>query len=251
MLGRSAGVRSLMSSFAKGFEAVVLGPEAFKRMPWKNGKGVTTEIAIGFAPMHPDTFSWRISRATVSEDGDFSVFDGVDRNLTVLPGGGEGLELRVQTGSSTASSTLRPLEPFAFPGDVSTTGVLLGGVIDDFNVMARRGLARIDSVQLVDSTNGAAAANEYHPTVATGDADGDGGSIVIVYCVEGPEVTVAGPGALADDLVWSGGPRWVVPLGHAFLARSQKSAPLAVLGSGKCIRVDLTELEPAERPVAE
>jgi environmental stress-induced protein Ves len=258
------GLRRLMSS-SGAIEAAVLGPTAFKQMPWKNGKGVTTEIAIGFADGILD-FSWRISRATVAEDGPFSVFGGVDRNLTVLPGGGGSLELRVEDAAGAAAvTTLRPLEPFSFAGDAATTGFLIGGAIDDFNVMTRRGLARINGVRVVEAS--AEAATETQTARASDQGGGSSGGVgggggpepgleasegqvVVVYCIDG-EVNVAASGDLGDDLAWSGGERWAVPAGHALVVRSGTvRRRLAILGApaGRCIRVDMTELaRPAEK----
>lgn len=48
----------------------------YKRMPWKNGGGETVEIAIFPADASVETFEWRISMATVANDGPFSIFPG-------------------------------------------------------------------------------------------------------------------------------------------------------------------------------
>jgi environmental stress-induced protein Ves len=103
--------------------------------PWKNGGGVTREIACH--PPHADmqNFDWRISIAHIASDGDFSVFAGVDRVITLLDGGGVQL-------SSADDSVLHvldtPLQPFAFSGDVEVHGRLLDGDCHDLNVMTRR-----------------------------------------------------------------------------------------------------------------
>ena len=80
-------------------------------------------------------FDWRISIAHIASDGDFSVFTGVDRVITLLDGGGVQL-------SSADDSVLHvldtPLQPFAFSGDVEVHGRLLDGDCHDLNVMTRR-----------------------------------------------------------------------------------------------------------------
>ena len=107
-------------------------------MPWKNGKGVTIEIAIHPATASVEDFDWRLSTATVDSDGPFSVFDGIDRSLSVLTGDGlvlavEGLpETRLDVDSA----------PLTFPADSPTTARLTGSAITDLNVMTRRGRAR-------------------------------------------------------------------------------------------------------------
>jgi environmental stress-induced protein Ves len=102
----------------------------YRTMPWKNGGGITREIAV--FPEAGD-FLWRLSLATVASDGPFSAFPNIDRTLTVLEG--EGIELSVE-GSGPAR--LRPGAPFAFPGDLPASARLLGGAVVDFNVMTRR-----------------------------------------------------------------------------------------------------------------
>lgn len=104
-------------------------------MPWKNGGGSTTEIAIGPAGASLDAFDWRISMAQVASDGPFSVFDGIDRTLAVIQGGG--MELTI--GDRPAVTLGRDSAPLSFPGDTPTTARLMDGEITDLNVMTRRG----------------------------------------------------------------------------------------------------------------
>lgn len=106
-----------------------------RRMPWKNGGGVTVEIAVFPEDASVDSFDWRVSTATVANDGAFSVFAGVDRTLSVLEGDGitlsvEGLEDIILKGET---------PPFFFPADSTTNAKLLGSAITDLNVMTRRG----------------------------------------------------------------------------------------------------------------
>ena len=99
---------------------------------WKNGGGVTREVAAGPPGAGLDDFTWRISLADVAHSGSFSVFSGIDRIITVVDGPGmrlvvDGVPRRVD-----------PYEPFTFSGDAVTECALLGGAIVDFNVMVRR-----------------------------------------------------------------------------------------------------------------
>jgi uncharacterized protein len=59
-----------------------------RETPWKNGGGVTREIAIA---RDRDAWDWRLSMADVGVDGPFSKFDGMQRILTVVEG--RGMEL--------------------------------------------------------------------------------------------------------------------------------------------------------------
>ncbi len=109
-----------------------------KASPWKNGGGVTTEIAIHPAGAALDAFDWRISLATVAVEGPFSTFPGIDRTLTVLTGAG--LDLAVEGRATVRLDPSSP--PYSFPGDVATGATLIDGPIEDLNVMTRRGRVR-------------------------------------------------------------------------------------------------------------
>lgn len=106
----------------------------YTRQPWKNGKGTTTEL---YRVMKDGQLLARLSRASVVEDGAFSLFPGVERNLTVLTGAGfrltgPGINLRCD-----------PLVPVAFPGDLPVSASETGNRrSDDFNVMTARHLPR-------------------------------------------------------------------------------------------------------------
>lgn len=106
----------------------------YTRQPWKNGRGTTTEL---WRLERDGQLLVRLSRAAVVEDGPFSLFPGIERNLTVLSGPGfrltgGGLDLRCD-----------PLVPVAFPGDVQIrASETRGQQSDDFNVMTARHLPR-------------------------------------------------------------------------------------------------------------
>lgn len=101
--------------------------------PWRNGGGVTREIAVWPEGAASDAFDWRISLADVAADGPFSAFPGVHRTLTVVEG--EGMDLIVGGEHHIVDE---PYWPYDFPGDLQTVGHLLGGPVVNFNVMYRR-----------------------------------------------------------------------------------------------------------------
>lgn len=106
-----------------------------KRMPWKNGMGVTEEIAVFPADSEAASFDWRLSIAHVGEDGPFSTFPGIDRTIVLLDG--PGLALDLPDGQTV---TLEPNgAPFAFSGDWSISSRNLGGPTVDLNIMTLRG----------------------------------------------------------------------------------------------------------------
>lgn len=104
--------------------------------PWRNGGGVTYELAAFPEGAGFETFVWRMSMAEVAVDGPFSAFPGVDRTLTILEGAGVALDV------SGARTTLAPnAAPFSFSGEAAVSARLVAGPILDFNVMTRRGRA--------------------------------------------------------------------------------------------------------------
>ena len=105
--------------------------------PWKNGAGLTREIALGGASAAE--FDWRISVAEVAHDALFSAFPGIDRCITLLQGAG--MRLHAPDGSVNHALTAL-LTPFCFSGDVALMATLVGGACSDFNVMTRRGHCR-------------------------------------------------------------------------------------------------------------
>ena len=102
--------------------------------PWRNGGGVTQEIAASPAGATFGDFDWRVSIATVSAGGPFSHFPGIDRILTVLDGV---LELSLENDPTIRLTSEMP--PFAFSGDADCDGSPVGGPVTDLNVMLRRG----------------------------------------------------------------------------------------------------------------
>lgn len=126
----------------------VLRAAEYKSMPWKNGGGVTTEIAVSPAGAGLDDFDWRISMARVEGSGPFSQFAGIDRTLAVLEG--EGMILDIA--SRPPTSITRATAPLSFPADVPTAAALIGGPITDLNVMTRRSRMTHSVERLVVST---------------------------------------------------------------------------------------------------
>ncbi|WP_431298039.1 HutD/Ves family protein [Tabrizicola sp. BL-A-41-H6] len=110
-----------------------LTPADYRRQPWANGRGTTTEL---YRLEESGHLILRLSMATVSENGPFSLFPGIERNLTVLTGpgftlSGENLTLHAS-----------PLNPVAFPGDIPITASNVTAPSEDFNVMTARHLPR-------------------------------------------------------------------------------------------------------------
>jgi hypothetical protein len=136
-----AGQSASSFSTIAGFQLDHLTEVDYKKMPWKNGLGTTTEIAISLPPPLPLSnntnpsnkvvsplsaplssvpaaaaaapFKWRVSRAKVASDGPFSLFPNIDRSLIVLPGGGAGIAMKSKNASNgeVSEHSLLPLQP--------------------------------------------------------------------------------------------------------------------------------------------
>ena len=146
----------------------LLGPSDFRRMPWKNGAGSTTQIAIAPFDATVDDFDWRVSTAQVAASGTFSTFAGVDRTLAILRGGP--LKLVVQSPDGPQQHVLDVgSAPYRFAGEWPVQADVLGAdEAVDFNVMTRRD--RFDHVLQTKDICGVMRV---------------AGAILLVYCVHG------------------------------------------------------------------
>ena len=106
----------------------LLGPESYRRVPWKNGRGFTLELAAD----SPD-WSWRLSIAEVPERARFSGYPGVDRLLLCLEGPG----LRLWR-LGTSQEAPREGEAARFLGEEEVEGEPLGPGVRDIGLMVRR-----------------------------------------------------------------------------------------------------------------
>ncbi|MEP6826889.1 MAG: HutD family protein [Aestuariivirga sp.] len=98
----------------------------FTTSKWKNGGGITHEIARSDADV---VFGWRLSVAEVASDGPFSLFPGHQRILTVVEGKGMRLV------SANAAYHVGHLVPIRFSGDEHIVGKLIDGPCRDFNLI--------------------------------------------------------------------------------------------------------------------
>lgn len=85
----------------------ILTIEDYQKMPWKNGLGITYEIA---KKIDGDDFIWRVSMACVANDGEFSYFMGKKRLLSILSMGRMALTINGK------NRTLRRGQVLAFDG---------------------------------------------------------------------------------------------------------------------------------------
>ena len=104
----------------------------FKEMPWRNGKGITTEL-YRIPAEDPAQFNFRLSVARISQDAPFSIFPEIDRHMLILEGKGVML---IQDGKHLKLTD--DGQYYSFPGEAKIESRLLEGQVLDFNVMTKR-----------------------------------------------------------------------------------------------------------------
>ncbi|HEX7803391.1 MAG TPA: HutD family protein [Pseudoxanthomonas sp.] len=112
-------------------ESRVIAANEYRRERWRNGTGWTREIVR--VPEAGD-WDWRLSIAEIEQDGPFSVFPGIDRELVLIRG--NGLRLRFSDGE--AHELQPPHARLRFAGEREVRSELLDGPTHDFNLMWRR-----------------------------------------------------------------------------------------------------------------
>ena len=119
-------------------DVVRLDPHAYRRTPWKNGGGVTVDIADAYMPgAGPGSWSgmlWRLGRTEIVTPGPFSDLSGYDRILTVI--GGRGLVLDIEGGA--ALDVREPCRPVRFRGEDRIVSRLEAGPVAVLNLIADR-----------------------------------------------------------------------------------------------------------------
>jgi environmental stress-induced protein Ves len=116
---------------------------SFKRLPWKNGGGITHEAIR--VPATEDPFLWRVSLAQIDSSGPFSDFAGYDRKMVLLQG--PGIELTHGNGQHRVLKNVGDCVEFA--GAMPTHCELLGGPCVDLNLMVAESLrstARVERI---------------------------------------------------------------------------------------------------------
>ena len=101
-------------------------------MPWKNGLGATTQLAIFPAAATLESFEWRISIARLDLSAPFSLFPGIERWLATLEG-----EMTLLREGFAPSRMTSESAPIRFSGELPAAGQVVRGPVLDLNVMYR------------------------------------------------------------------------------------------------------------------
>jgi environmental stress-induced protein Ves len=152
-------------------------------VPWKNGLGMTREVANGHRP--DGSMLWRVSLATVDRDGPFSDFTGYKRVIMMLEGEG----MRLDFGGHGSALLDRPFVPVVFDGAWPTSARLTGGPTRDLNV--------------VTAQRDAASSVEVLPVAGALDIAGRG--LTLVHVLRGKVAAAAGTLETGDTLRLDGG----------------------------------------------
>lgn len=117
----------------------LLKNQTYRSMPWKNGRGFTSEIAIFpvGSTLEKNNFSWRLSSAEVTENGPFSIFPNCDRYLTVIEGSGLKLHFETESKLIDQNSFLQ------FSGELKVQGELIFGKIKDLNFILKKNTNKV------------------------------------------------------------------------------------------------------------
>lgn len=109
-----------------------LNPEDYRSVPWKNGGGVTVDIAF-------EGDVWRFSRTPITEPGPFSDYPNVDRMQVLVAG--SGLVLQTPSGDI---DVRRPFQPVRFAGETPIASRLEAGPVEVVNLLGDRRRVSID-----------------------------------------------------------------------------------------------------------
>ena len=123
-------------------------PQPYRRTPWKNGGGVTVDIAEAYRDgATPGTWEgviWRFGRTAITVPGPFSDLSGYDRVQSVVAG--QGLVLETPDGEI---DVRMPFGPVRFAGETPIVSRLEAGPVEVVNLIGDRSAVRLDLKVLI------------------------------------------------------------------------------------------------------
>lgn len=126
-----------------GVRLTPIDPAAFRHTPWKNGGGVTIDVAEamlpGFAPGSWEGMVWRFGRTAIVTPGPFSDLSGFDRAQVLVSG--SGLVLETPAGEI---DVRQPFRPVRFAGETRIVSRLEAGPVEVVNLLGDRSRVSID-----------------------------------------------------------------------------------------------------------
>ena len=120
-----------------GVRLAPLDPAGYRRTPWKNGGGVTIDIAEsqlpGFSPGSWEGMVWRFGRTVILTPGPFSDLSGFDRHQVLVSG--LGLVLDTPAGEI---DLRQPFRSVRFAGETPIVSRLEAGPVEVINLIGDR-----------------------------------------------------------------------------------------------------------------
>jgi uncharacterized protein len=118
---------------------VALSPADYVEFPWKNGRGVTTDIAALYRPEAKSRdwteMLWRFGRTPILESGPYSDLTGFERLQVLIAG--DGFTIHTEDGAVHRDLS-RTYNPVRYDGGTKLTGRLNGGPVETVNFLYRR-----------------------------------------------------------------------------------------------------------------
>lgn len=113
-----------------------LSPSQYITTPWRNGGGVTVDIAV---VTDKDGEVWRFGRTPIVAPGPFSDYRGFDRIQVLVAG--SGLVLQTPDGDI---DVRHPFRPVRFAGETPIVTRLEAGPVEVVNLIGNRAKVQID-----------------------------------------------------------------------------------------------------------
>lgn len=136
-----------------------LSPAQYRRSPWKNGGGVTVDVA-------EQGDIWRFGRTPIVAAGPFSDYTGFDRVQVLVAG--RGLVLDTPEGEIDVRT---PFKPVRFTGERKIVSRLEAGPVEVVNLMGDRSIVCIDMKVLDAGQQIELAAGTHFAYSPTGSAE--------------------------------------------------------------------------------
>ena len=122
-----------------------LPPDSFRSKPWKNGGGITVDIADATAPgADPagwEGMVWRLGRTAIVQPGPFSDLTGYERLQAVIVGSG-----LVLAGPEGEIDLRQAFHPVRYDGGLPLVSRLENGPVEVVNLIVDRALCSADLV---------------------------------------------------------------------------------------------------------
>lgn len=108
------------------------------RTPWKNGAGLTQELATWPPGTGNDAWEMRVSVAEFASNMPFSVFPHIDRHLTLLSDAGLTLDSQAVESEAFTARLSHRWQSIRFKGERALQATLHGEAVRVLNVMTQR-----------------------------------------------------------------------------------------------------------------